>query len=177
MILPDKLIKEQIELGSLKIIPLPDKIEGSSVDLTLSNKFKKLIAPMVDIHDKKTFQYEEIESDEIIFSPGEFMLGATNETIELSPKISAFVQGRSSIGRLGLAIEIAGFVDAGFKGTITLEMLNVSNKPIKIYAGSKICQIIFVEMKEEPEVPYNIKKSQKYMNQIKPEGSKIYEES
>lgn len=176
MILPDKLIKKEIEFGNIKMFPMPEKIEGSSVDLTLSNKFKRLKSPMIDIKDKDTFEYEDFEADEVIFSPGEFLLGSTIERIELSPKISAFVAGRSSFARLGFSVENSGFFDAGFCGTATLELCNISNRPIKIHSGTKICQIIFVRMEDEPDVPYGKKTTAKYQNQVLPEGSKIYEE-
>ena len=177
MILSDRDILKQIRLKNIKITPCPEKIEGSSVDLTLSNQFKRLKSQMIDIKDKNTFEYEEITANELIFAPGEFILASTVENIDLSSKISAFVAGRSSFARLGLSVENAGFFDAGFSGTATLEMCNTSNRPIKIYAGVKICQIIFFEMKSRPKVPYNKKKTAKYNYQILPGGSKIYEEN
>lgn len=187
MILSDKDIKRYIDKGSISINPQPE-IEGSSVDLTLADKFKRVVpnAPEVPEHEESTYidpKYQQnivnISLDDdmtFMIHPGEMILAATNEYIKIDGTVSAFVQGRSSYARMGLAIEIAGYVDSGFEGTITLEMVNTSKYPIKLYPGEKICQIIFMPMSSEPDVPYNKKKSAKYMGQIDPEESRIVDE-
>lgn len=183
MILSDRDIKKNIKIGKISILPEP-KIEGSSVDLTLANKFK-----IVEANDSQGSvaiinpRYEQrihncfLETDgSYLICPGEMVLGATSERIKIDDSFSAFVQGRSSIARLGLEVECAGFCDAGFEGTITLEIVNNSKYPIKLTPGIKICQLIFIPMLSKPEFPYNKKLSAKYMGQTDPEASRIIKE-
>ncbi|MEK6879136.1 MAG: dCTP deaminase [Nanoarchaeota archaeon] len=180
MILSDNDIRKSIMDKLIDINPRPDKLEGSSVDLHLEGIIKEPFIPgalpIVDTKNVNTYPFyeEHIFEDYFVVPPKTFVLGSTIEKIKISPNLSAFVQGRSSWARLGLAIEIAGFCDAGFEGQITLEIFNMSNHGIKIYKNQKICQIIFVKMSSIPEIPYNKKETQKYMNQKEPTESKLY---
>lgn len=180
MIQSDKDIKNRMESGDILITPMPKKIDGSSIDLTLSNVVKLLEdgpTGIIDTRNKNHFKAKTIEFDDYYdIVPGAFLLAATNEYIKLSPKFSAFVQGRSSWARIGLGVEIAGFIDAGFEGTITLEVFNMSNNVIRVYKNQRICQMIFFRMESEPEIPYNIKESAKYNQQVEPEISRIYDD-
>jgi dCTP deaminase len=97
------------------------------------------------------------------------MLATTTEILNLPKDITAFVEGRSSIGRLGLFSENAGWVDANFRGQITLELFNATNKPIKLYPGMRICQLVFAKTNEVPETVYN----GKYQDQTGATGSQI----
>lgn len=183
MILSDREIFSYIDSGKLEIdSPYSDwktQIHASSIDMRLSRFFKVYKHSKFAVLDPKNLNVEteliEIkEGDSFIVQPGEFILGATVEKIKLPNDLVARVEGRSSLGRLGLLIHAtAGFVDAGFEGTITLEISNVNRMPIAIYSGQRICQLAFEMMTSEAIVPYGDKKCSKYQGQIMPEESRI----
>lgn len=172
MILSDKNIKEYLEKKKLVIDPLDDEqIQPASVDLRLGNHFLKL--------DENSFstmtmtdeiEYISIHSNEIIIPSNSFLLATTREYIELPDDLTAFVEGRSSIGRMGLFIQNAGWVDPGFKGEITLELYNANRLPIKLIAGRRICQLVFAQMNTRAENIYN----GKYQGQRNAIGSRIF---
>ncbi|MGC8868284.1 dCTP deaminase [Sulfurihydrogenibium sp.] len=176
MILNDKTIKKYISEGLLIIDPLDEiQIQPSSVDLRLGYDF--LVYPddieVLDVRDpyfSNRLIRQEASLDGFIIKPKQFVLATTIEYIKLPDFITAFVEGRSSLGRLGLFIENAGWVDAGFEGTITLEFYNANSVPIKIYPEMRICQLVFAEMKEKAEKPYR----GKYQGQRGTTGSKIF---
>jgi dCTP deaminase (EC 3.5.4.13) len=114
----------------------------------------------------KTVTFEEY----FIINPGEFLLASTIEYIKLPEFITAFVEGRSSLGRLGLFIENAGWVDAGFEGQITLELYNANKYPIKLYKGMRICQLVFAKLDKIPSKVYR----GKYLCQKGATPSKIF---
>lgn len=172
MILSDRNIKEYLAQKKLVIDPLDDnQIQPASVDLRLGNHFLKLnensfsAMTMTD-----EIEYISIKSDEIIIPSNSFLLATTREYIELPNDLTAFVEGRSSIGRMGLFIQNAGWVDPGFKGEITLELYNANRLPIKLISGRRICQLVFAQMNSEAENIYN----GKYQGQRKAVGSRIY---
>ncbi len=176
MILNDKTIKKYISEKLLVIDPLDEsQIQPSSVDLRLGYDF--LVYPEdLDILDVKDPYFsnrlikEEASKEGFIIMPKQFVLATTIEYIKLPDFITAFVEGRSSLGRLGLFIENAGWVDAGFEGTITLEFYNANSVPIKIYPEMRICQLVFAQMKEKAENPYR----GKYQGQRGTTGSRIF---
>jgi dCTP deaminase len=176
MILNDKTIRKYISEGLLIIDPLDEiQIQPSSVDLRLGYDF--LVYPddieVLDVRDpyfSNRLIREEASLDGFVIKPKQFVLATTIEYIKLPDFITAFVEGRSSLGRLGLFIENAGWVDAGFEGTITLEFYNANSVPIKIYPEMRICQLVFAEMKEKAEKPYR----GKYQGQRGTTGSKIF---
>jgi dCTP deaminase len=176
MILNDKTIKKYISEKLLVIDPLDEsQIQPSSVDLRLGYDF--LVYPEdLDILDVKDPYFsnrlikEEASKEGFIIKPKQFVLATTIEYIKLPDFITAFVEGRSSLGRLGLFIENAGWVDAGFEGTITLEFYNANSVPIKIYPEMRICQLVFAQMKEKAENPYR----GKYQGQRGTTGSRIF---
>ncbi len=177
MILNDSTIKEFLKEGKLIIEPLEEyQIQPSSVDLRLGNEF--LIYPEeIDVLDVKNPEYTDkmekvvVDNKEgFIIKPKQFVLATTYEYVKLSDDITAFVEGRSSLGRLGLFIENAGWVDAGFEGNITLEFYNANSRPIKIYPGMRICQLVFAQMKQPAEKPYK----GKYQGQRGTTVSKIF---
>jgi len=114
--------------------------------------------------------YREIEGDSITIPPHSFLLATTEEYVELPNNLTAFVEGRSSIGRIGLFIQNAGWVDPGFKGQITLELYNANSLPIKLQAGRRVCQLVFCKMDQAAETPYN----GKYQGQKKTVGSRVF---
>ena len=185
MILSDKHIFEKIDAGEI-IIKSSDEtwkkhINASSMDLRLGKYFKVYKHQEIALLDPKkmdkkplTTLYERDEDTQFIVHPGDFILGVTEEEIQLPNDIVARVEGRSSLGRLGIVIHsTAGFVDAGFKGTITLEISNLNNVPVALYPGMRVCQLAFENMSSEALVPYGNKACSKYQNQILPEESQV----
>ena len=174
MILSDKKIRE-VFLSNGWLVPgslEKSQVQPASIDLTLGNRFKR-IASTDEIDFDKGVNY--IDDDLEYIEPRSFILGTTQETIKLPPFIGAMVSGRSSIGRSGLFVENAGWIDPGFKGKITLELFNASNFPIKKPVGRRICQIIFYELTECCSNPYGSKSiGSKYQNQDDVQGSLIH---
>ena len=176
MILNDKTIKQYIQEGKLIIDPLEEnQIQPSSVDLKLGDEF--LIYPdsieVLDVRDKNLsakLDLVKVDDSGFIIQPKHFILATTVEYVKLADNLTAFVEGRSSLGRLGLFIENAGWVDAGFEGNITLEFYNANTRPIKIYPNMRICQLVFAEMKGKAEKPYR----GKYQGQRGATASRIY---
>lgn len=172
LILSDQDIRREIEEGELVIEPFnPSNVEPASLDLRIGNHFKRLDTSMETcISMDKEMQYEEIVADEVVIPPKEFRLATTVEYIELPPSIGGNVQGRSSIGRLGLFTENAGWVDPGYSGEITLELFNANSLPIKVKAGKRVCQMVFEYMDSPCEEPY----SGKYVGQSGATGSRVH---
>ena len=162
MLLSDGTIIAMVEAGDLVIRPWePERVQPASVDLTLSPRFKILdrsVRPYIDPEDVPEDLYREMDigdSGEFIMHPGEFALGSTTEWVELPDEISARMEGKSSLGRLGLMIHsTAGWVDAGWKGELTLELHNVSLMPIVLRKGMRIGQISFMQMDAPAVRPY-----------------------
>ncbi len=176
MILNDRQIKELIDSREIFIEPLNlSQIQPSSVDLRLGDEF--IIFPedieIIDVLDKdigKFLKKVKINENGFIIKPKQFILATTVEYIKLPNYITAFVEGRSSLGRLGLFIENAGWVDAGFEGNITLEFFNANSRPLKIYPNMRICQLVFAKMEKPAERGYR----GKYYKQRGVMPSKIY---
>ncbi|MCS6957968.1 MAG: dCTP deaminase [Aquificaceae bacterium] len=172
MILSDRTIKDLIASGRLLIEPYREEnVQASSVDLTLSGELLFYKSECIDI--KKPILTTEkiiIPEEGVLIPPKAFMLATTEEYIKLPEDITAFVEGRSSLGRLGLFIENAGWVDAGFEGQITLELYNANSAPIRIYRGVRICQIVLARLDQRAEKPYR----GKYQGQRGATPSKVY---
>ena len=177
MILEDKTILKKMQNKEIKIdpIPTPEQIQPASIDLRLGNEYLMPITTTETIDPKNnTPKYEHITGNAIIIPPKEFILATTKEWVEIPSNITARVEGRSSIGRLGLTIHItAGFIDAGFKGQITLEICNLSNNSITLYENMRICQLVFEELNDTPKRIYG-EAGNKYQNQKGVTGSLIY---
>lgn len=191
MILSDRDIKLALQSGRAKI-EYPDgpaqaeklyqNIHASSMDLHLGNSFKLYEHSkfaVIDPRRPETFQGNMrmivIPDDEpYMVQPGEFVLGVTQEILTVPDDMVVRVEGRSSLGRLGIIVHsTAGFVDPGFSGTITLEISNLNRMPIALYAGMRICQIAFEQMSSPAETPYHSKPFSKYQGQILPEESRL----
>ena len=183
-ILSDKTITEYLEDGSLVIKGLSDnkQIQPSSVDLRLSNEFKvfktnkkEYINPRLDTIDDFMEQVIIDDDEAFIIHPNEFALATTSEYVEIPDDLVARVEGRSSIGRLGVTMHVtAGFIDPGFKGKITLEISNIGALPVALYPGQRVCQIVFEEMTTSAMVPYgHPDRNSKYMMQDSPVVSKV----
>ncbi|MCZ6533819.1 MAG: dCTP deaminase [SAR324 cluster bacterium] len=175
MILSDVTLRAMLESGELVIEPLEDYlIQPASIDLRLGRHFLKIDENAFDtIRMDDPIKYIDMEMDEIVVPPFTFMLASTMEYVKLPQNLTAFVEGRSSIGRIGLFVENAGWVDPGFEGELTLELYNANRQPIRLQAGRRICQLVFARMDQPASVPYR----GKYQGQRKPMGSRIYQDS
>lgn len=174
MILSDRTIKEMLGQKTLKISPLePIQVQPASVDLRLGTNFLKIKENnLTHIDLDSPAEYESIETQQIILPPHSFILATTMEYIGLPDNLTAFVEGRSSIGRMGLFIQNAGWVDPGFEGEITLELYNANNLPLKLDAGRRICQLVIAAMDQAAEHPYR----GKYQGQRAATGSRVYDD-
>ncbi len=182
MVLSDRTIREQIAGGRIIIDPYdPDCVQPSSVDLHLSHQFRvfrNVRHPYIDVRCDLSDLTElmEIEKDQpFILHPGEFVLGSTLEWVGLPDDIVGRLEGKSSLGRLGLIIHsTAGYVDPGWQGRLTLELSNVANLPITLYQGMRIGQISFLQMTTPVENPYgsSVLRS-KYQGQSEPTPSRF----
>ncbi len=172
MILSDKTITKMLKDNSLVIRPLiENQIQPASVDVRLGDTFsivedssKGIITLDSEIH------YKTIKTDTYVLLPGQFILATTMEYFELPNNLTAFVEGRSSLGRMGLFIQNAGWVDPGFKGEITLELFNANRCAIELKYGRRIGQLVFAEMDETALNPYK----GKYQGQMGATGSRVY---
>lgn len=171
MILSDKTIRALLASGQLGIEPIEDiQIQPASVDIRLGNSFSVIETELgAPIHMDSTISYRKITSDNYLLLPGQFVLATTMEYIKLSDNMTAFVEGRSSIGRLGLFIQNAGWVDPGFEGEITLELFNASSCAIQLQAGRRVGQLVFAQLDRDAENPYK----GKYQGQRGATGSQI----
>ena len=184
MILSDRTIREELAAGRIAIDPFEeDHVQPSSVDVRLDRYFRVFLnhtMPVIDVKKdlEELTRLVDIDDDRaFILHPGEFVLGSTFERIAVADDLVARIEGKSSLGRLGLLIHsTAGFIDAGWDGHITLELSNVANLPITLYPGMKIGQISFLRMTTAAEVPYGADSlKSKYQGQRGPTPSRYWE--
>jgi dCTP deaminase len=184
MVLSDRSIREALDAGRIVIDPLGEGcIQPSSVDLHVDRYFrifKNHTSRVIDVREDQEDLTELVdvgEEDPLILHPGEFLLGSTSERVALPDDLVARLEGKSSLGRLGLLIHsTAGFVDAGWDGQLTLELSNVANLPITLYPGMKIGQISFIRMTTPADVPYgSAAVGSKYQGQRGPRPSRYWE--
>jgi dCTP deaminase len=182
-VLSDRSIRDEIQKGRIVIHPLADvAIQPASVDLRLGAKlrvFQRHLLQAIDVKQEMPHLTELVTIDELnpfILHPGEFALGVTLETVQLPDDIVGRLDGKSSLGRLGLVVHsTAGFVDPGWKGHLTLELSNLANLPITLYAGMKVSQISFMQLTTSAENPYgSTALGSKYQDQDEPTASKYY---
>ena len=183
MVLSDRDIRKAIQDGRIYIDPYEDAlVQPASIDLRLGPKFlifKRTQQPFIDVRQSVDHFTEKIEIDPAIpfmLHPGEFALGVTLEEIHLPNDIVGRLDGKSSLGRLGLVVHsTAGFVDPGWKGRLTLELSNLANLPISLYLGMKVSQLSFMELTSPAENPYGSKPlGSKYQGQDGPMVSQFY---
>lgn len=175
MIISDQTIRNMLSHGTLEISPLTEaQIQPASVDIRLGNTFS-----IVEDHPSgiitldSEITYKTITTDTYILLPGQFVLATTMEYISLPDDLTAFVEGRSSLGRMGLFIQNAGWVDPGFKGEITLELFNANRCAIELKAGRRVGQLVFAAMDKPALNPYN----GKYQGQTGATGSRVFMDS
>jgi dCTP deaminase len=183
MLLSDKDIRAQIEAGRIGLDPLNmELIQPSSMDVRLDRFFRLFDNhkyPFIDPREQQDdlTRFVEVDKDEaFILHPGEFVLGSTFEFVTLPNDIAARLEGKSSLGRLGLLTHsTAGFVDPGFQGHVTLELSNTATLPIKLWPGMKIGQLCFFQLSSESENPYGSSKyGSRYQGQRGPTASRSY---
>lgn len=204
MILSDRDIKEQLSSGRISVKPEPDlesQLGSTSLDFKLGPQFrvfKPTSTPYIDPQNPATQNThttvvdvsETSEADQqpllphapdgprgFVLHPGEFVLGMTEEYIELPDDIAGRLEGRSSLGRLGIVIHsTAGHFDPGFQGNIVLEITNIGVIPVLLYPGMRFCQMVFEKVSSPVETLYHQKSGNKYAGQTDPKGSEIGQE-
>ena len=184
MVLSDRTIRAEVEAGRIVFDPFDESlIQPSSVDMRADGKFRvfhNARYPYIDVRQpmEELTELVEVEGDApFILHPGEFVLGSTLERVTLPDDLVARLEGKSSLGRLGLLIHsTAGFIDPGFDGHVTLELSNVANLPITIYHGMKIGQISFMQLTEPTSTPYGSSSlGSKYQGQRGPTPSRYWQ--
>jgi len=188
MILSDSDIQSALRKKDIRISPFPDlkiQLGSCSIDLRLGKRFRVFNyskVPYIDPNNPKTAteMMTEIlvkEKEPFILQPGDFVLATTMESFQLPATILARLEGRSSLGRLGIVVHsTASVFDPGWNGVAVLELGNLGRMPVALYPGMRICALTFEELKSPSRVPYNLKKSAKYAHQTAPVGSRIGEE-
>ncbi len=183
MLLSDRDIKAAIDAGRVTLDPYePDLIQPSSIDVRLDKFFRvfdnhKYAAIDPAIEQPELTRLVEVEADRpFVLHPGEFVLGATYESVGLGDDIAARLEGKSSLGRLGLLTHsTAGFIDPGFEGNVTLELSNTATLPINLWPGMKIGQLCFFQLTSPAEHPYGSSVyGSRYRGQRGPTASKSF---
>jgi dCTP deaminase len=174
MILSDISLREMLANKSLVVEPTTtDSIQPASIDCRLGTHFLLIEDNSMNVISMDSeIKYREYEGDKITLPPHSFLLATTLEYVKLPNDLTAFVEGRSSIGRMGLFIQNAGWVDPGFEGRITLELYNANSLPIQLEAGRRICQLVFCKMDQATLNPYR----GKYQGQQKSVGSRVFQD-
>ncbi len=184
-VLSDRGIRAQLQAGRIRIDPYDeDDLQPSSVDLHLDRSFRVFRNnryPYIDVRTPQPDLTELLtiaDEEPFVLHPGEFVLGQTLEWVELPDDLVARLEGKSSLGRLGLLIHsTAGYVDPGWRGKLTLELSNVAKLPIALYFGMKIGQISFFEMSSAVDRPYgSAGLGSKYQGQAEPTASAFFED-
>ncbi len=184
MLLSDRDIRAAIESGRVAIEPFaPEMVQPSSVDVRIDRYFRVFENhryPHIDpsVEQAELTRLVEPDGDEpFILHPGEFVLGSTYEVVSLPDDVSARLEGKSSLGRLGLLTHsTAGFIDAGFSGHVTLELSNVATLPIKLWPGMKIGQLCFFRLTSPAEAPYGSgAQGSRYQGQRGPTPSRSFQ--
>jgi dCTP deaminase len=183
VILSDRTIREHLAAGTIAIDPIdPTAVQPSSVDVRLDHRFlvfRNHTRGLIDVKQNLSDLTEGVEAsddDPFILHPGEFVLGSTLERIALPDDLVARLEGKSSLGRLGLLIHsTAGFIDAGWDGQITLELSNVASLPITLYPGMRVGQVSFMQMTTPADNPYGSGIiGSKYQGQVGPRPSQYW---
>lgn len=172
MILSDKTLTKMLEEKTLVVEPIEkEQIQPASIDIRLGNTFSIVEDTSTGIINlENEIKYKTITSDSYILLPNQFVLATTIEYFDLPDDLTAFVEGRSSLGRMGLFIQNAGWVDPGFKGEITLELYNANRCAIELKAGRRVGQLVFAKMDQTALNPYN----GKYQGQRGATGSRVF---
>lgn len=188
MVLSDRDIKKALKAGRIKVKPAPDlktQLGSCSIDLRLGNTFRVFehsknayIDPTKkDAGTEVTREIKVKEGEKFIMQPGDFVLAVTMEKVTISPDLLGRLEGRSSLGRLGIVVHsTASVFDPGWDGHPVLELGNLSRIAVALYPGMRICSFTFEELSSPAEVPYTAKKNAKYVGQKGPDESRIHQE-
>ena len=184
MLLSDRDIRAAIDAGAVTLDPYePEMIQPSSIDVRLDKYFRvfdnhKYAAIDPSVEQPELTRLVEVEADKpFVLHPGEFVLGSTYESVSLPDDIAARLEGKSSLGRLGLLTHsTAGFIDPGFEGNVTLELSNTATLPIYLWPGMKIGQLCFFRLTSPAEHPYGSEKyGSRYRGQRGPTASRAFQ--
>jgi len=188
MILSDRDIKKALADGRIKLTPAPDlatSLGSCSIDLCLGNEFRIFRhskIPHIDVRNMKDLdeimESVVIPNDEpLVLQPRDLVLATTMEWLEIADDLVGRIEGRSSLGRLGIIVHgTASVFDPGWRGKPVMELGNLGVVPILLYPGMRICSFTFEEVSSPVEVPYHLKKSNKYAGQKNPLASKLSQE-
>ena len=186
MILSDRDIKAEIATGKLKVENMSDpalQIQPSGIDIRLGNEFrifKSISIPYIDPRNPVENYTESIQIEDdkpFILHPGEFVLASTKEYIGMPTHLVGILDGRSSLGRLGVTVHTtASGINPGWEGRITLEVTNIGKIPIALYPGMRIAKLTFARLTSEPDIPYGKRGNEKYQKQTGLDESKLHEE-
>jgi len=188
MVLSDHDIKKHLASGKIKISPKPDlriALGSCSIDLRLGYSFRVFEHsrhPYFDPQGKDipydvTREIKVKEGEPFVMQPGDFVLAVTIESITLPDNLLARLEGRSSLGRLGIVVHsTASIFEPGYTGKVVMELGNLARMPVALYPGMRVCALTFEQLSTKVDIPYNKKKTAKYMGQTTPEQSKIAEE-
>lgn len=185
MVLSDRDILEYMKAGKIRITPPPDletQLGSCSIDFRLGNTFRVFehskypyidLRGEIDVNDLMR-RVDVPDNDAFTMQPGEFVLAATREKLELADNVMARLEGRSSLGRLGIIVHsTAGLFDPGWTGIATLELGNLGRMPVQLYPGMRICAFTFEQLSSPARVPYRQKPANKYAGQNGPETSRF----
>lgn len=188
MILSDRDIKKYLKTAKIKISPMPDlkvALGSCSIDLRLGFAFRVFNRSQISYFDPYNKNYSGELTSEVkvkknepfVLQPGDFVLATTIETFTLPDNLLARLEGRSSLGRLGIVVHsTASIFEPGWRGKVVMEMGNQGRMPVALYPGMRVCALTFEELSSAAEVPYHKKRHAKYLNQKEPLESKIGEE-
>ncbi|MBI4017425.1 MAG: dCTP deaminase [Candidatus Aenigmarchaeota archaeon] len=190
MILSDRDLKKLISAGNVYVtdgvppINVKTQLGPSSIDLRLGDHFIIFQNTKTSLLDTKNMNLDGMTSgihatpeEGIVIHPGQFILGTTMEFLKIPDDMAARIEGRSSYGRLGIAVHsTAGYCDPGWEGQVTLEIQNLGVVPVRLYPGERVCQVVFQKMTSEADVPYGKKHDAKYMKQSRATASKLHME-
>jgi dCTP deaminase len=177
--LSDTSIKRKVTNDEITIEPYePTNVQPTGVDLRIGDRFLRYTnqGGEIDLRGEPTHKTttRRVRPDEgYCLDPGEFALATTVERIELPREVGAITQDRSSVGRLGLVVQTAGYVEPGFEGELTLELFNANKRPIRVYPGTRVCQLILLEADKVPDRAYGEKFDSKYQGQTGPTPSRV----
>jgi dCTP deaminase len=187
MILPDHEIRKLLEEGSLIIDPIDnqeEQIRSAGVDLRLGNEFrlfKVSATPYIDIRNKPENYTEKVtikEDQPFVIHPGEFVLGSVKEYIRMPENLMGSVDGRSSLGRLGVVIHAtSSSINPGWEGRFVLEITNIGKMPVALYPGHRIAKLTLHRLSSPPERSYKDREDVKYQAQEGVSETRIHEES
>lgn len=187
MILSDRDIKKALTSGRIKITPKPHlatQLGSCSIDLRLGSKFRifeyskfPYIDPLSKMAGNMTTEITVKDKEPFILQPGDFCLATTVERFTLPDNLLARLEGRSSLGRLGIVVHsTASIFEPGWDGVVVMELGNLGRMPVALYPGMRVCALTFEELTTSADIPYNKKKSAKYSGQKSPLPSRISEE-